>query len=52
MVVSLGGCYLLGSRFLMFLVPHSFEALAVELVEVDAVGMVGDEEVEGRPRRG
>jgi hypothetical protein len=36
----------------MPLVSHPPEALAVELVEADAVGLVGDEEVKGRPRRG
>ena len=33
----------------MCLVSRSLEALAVELVEADAVGLVGDEEVECGP---
>jgi hypothetical protein len=37
---------------LVALVPHSLEALAVELVEVDAVRLVGDEEIEHGPDQG
>jgi hypothetical protein len=37
---------------LSLVVAGSFEALAVEHVEVDAVGLVGDEEVEGGPDEG
>ena len=32
--------------------PWSFEVLAVERGEVDAVGLVGDQEVEHRPDAG
>jgi len=45
-VVSLGGCHLLGEGLVGAVVSGSFEALAVERVEVDAVGLVGDQEVE------
>jgi hypothetical protein len=41
-VVSLGGCHLLGRGLVGALVTDSLEALAVELVEADAVGLVGD----------
>src|SRR5919198_6400369 len=47
--VSLCGVHLLGSRFLVSLVSGPLEALAVELVEVDAVGLVSDEEIEHGP---
>ena len=49
MVVSLCGCHLLRGRPFGAFVAHPLEALAVELVEVDAVGLVGDEEVEDGP---
>jgi hypothetical protein len=48
-VVSLGGVHLLGDRLVSALVSHSLEALTVELVEPDAVGLVGDEEIEDGP---
>ena len=48
-VVSLGGAHLLGRGLVGLLVSDSCEALAVELVEADAVGLVGDEEVEHGP---
>jgi hypothetical protein len=48
-MVSLCGCHLLGDRLLCALVSGSFEALAVERVEVDAVGLVGDQEIEHGP---
>jgi len=48
-VVSLCGCHLLGDRRFIALVSPALEALAVELVEVDAVGLVGDEEIEHGP---
>jgi hypothetical protein len=44
-VVSLGGCHLLGGGLVGALVPGSLEALVVEL----AVGLVRDEEVKDRP---
>jgi hypothetical protein len=44
--VSLGGCHLLGDGLVVAVVAGSFEALAVERVEVDAVGLVGDQQVE------
>ena len=52
MVVSLGGCHLLGDGLLVAFVACSFEALAVERVEVDAVGLVGDQEIEDGPDEG
>src|SRR5215211_1797382 len=36
---SLGGCHLLGDGLFVAGVAHSLEALAVECVEVDAVGL-------------
>jgi hypothetical protein len=48
-VVSLGGCHLLGDRLVSALVPDSLKALPVELVEADAVGLMSDQEVEDRP---
>ena len=47
-MVSLGGCDLLGDGFFGAFVASSFAALTVELVEVDAVGLVGDQQVEHR----
>ena len=52
MVVSLCGAHLLGGRLFVALVSHPFEALAVERVEVDAAGLVGDQEVEHGPDEG
>ncbi len=52
MAVSLCGVHLLGDRLLAAFVAHSLEALTVELVEVDAVGLVSDEEVEDGPDEG
>ena len=52
MAVSLGGGHLLGSRWGVCLVSHALEALALELGELDAVGGVGDVEVEDRPDQG
>jgi hypothetical protein len=51
-VVSLCGCHLLGDGLVGALVARSFEALAVERVEVDAVGLVGDQQVEYCPDEG
>jgi hypothetical protein len=48
-VVGLGGAHLLGSCLFIVLVSHPGEALAVELVEADAVGLVGDQQVEHGP---
>ena len=45
-MVSLGGCHLLGDGLFVAVVSRSFDALAVERVEVDPVGLVGDEEAE------
>jgi hypothetical protein len=47
--VSLCGCHLLGGGLFVSLVPHPVEALTVELVEPDAVGLVRDQEVEDGP---
>jgi hypothetical protein len=47
-VVSVCGSHLLGDRLLDAFVARWPEPLTVELVEMDAVGLVGDEEVEGR----
>ena len=49
MVLSLRGAHLLGDRLLMALVSDPPEALALELGEPDAVGGVGDVEVEHGP---
>ena len=51
-VISLCGGYLLGDRLLGAFVAQLLEALAVELVEVDAIGLVGDQEVEDGPDEG
>ena len=51
-MVSLGGCHLLGGGLLGAVVSRSFEVLAVERGEVDAVGLVCDEQVEHRPDEG
>ena len=51
-MVSLGGCHLLGDGLLGAVVSRSFEALAVERVEVDAVGLMGDQQVEHGPDQG
>ena len=40
---------LLGDRFVRFAVSNSVEPLVVELGEADAVGFVGDDEVEHGP---
>src|SRR5207244_3085024 len=48
-VVSLCGVHLLGDRLVSAFVSHPLEALTVELVEADAVGLVRDEEVEDGP---
>src|SRR2546430_17508149 len=48
-VVSLCGAHLLGDRLITALVSHPLEALTVEFVEADAVGLVGDEDVEDGP---
>jgi len=44
--------HLLGDGLLVALVARSFESLAVERVEVDAVGLVSDEQVEDGPDEG
>ena len=49
MVVSLGGGHLLGDRFVVSLVAESFEVLAFELGELDAVGGMADVEVRHGP---
>jgi hypothetical protein len=51
-MVSLCGCHLLGKGLLGAVVARSFEALAFERVEVDPVGLVGDEQVEHGPDQG
>ena len=51
-MASLGGGHLLGSGVLGAGVSGSLEALVVELVEADAVGLVGDEEVQDGPDEG
>jgi hypothetical protein len=51
-LVSLCGCHLLGDGLFVALVARSFEALAVERVEVNAVGLVGDHKVEHGPDQG
>ena len=51
-MVSLGGCHLLGQGLLSAVVSRSFEVLAVERGEVDAVGLVGDQAGRALPRRG
>ena len=48
-MVSLGGCHLLGDRLFGAFVSCSPEALVVELAEADAVGLVGDQEIEHGP---
>jgi hypothetical protein len=47
--VSLGGVHLLGGGFVRALVSEAAQALAFELGEPDAVGGVGDVEIENRP---
>ena len=49
MVLSLGGGQLLGEGVVGSLVSHSLEGLALELGELDAVGGVGDVEVQDGP---
>jgi hypothetical protein len=49
---QLCGVHLLGGRLLGVLVSGSVEVLAVELGESDAVGLVGDDEVEDGPYEG
>ena len=51
-MVSLGGCHLLGDGLFGAVVSRSFEVLAVECGEVDAVGLVGDEQVQYGPDEG
>ena len=51
-MVSLGGGHLLGDGRLGPVVAGSFEALAVESVEVDAVRLVSDQEIEHGPDEG
>src|ERR671923_723420 len=51
-VVRLCGVHLLGSGLVGVLVSDSVELLAVELGESDAVGLVGDDEVEDGPYEG
>ena len=51
-MVSLSGCHLLGQGLLGAVVFRSFEVLAVERGEVDAVGLVSDQEVEHGPDEG
>ena len=51
-MVSLSGCHLLGQGLLGAVVSGSFEVLAVERGEVDAVGLVGDQQVEHGPDQG
>jgi hypothetical protein len=48
-MVSVGRCDLLGDGLFVALVARSFEPLAVELVEADAVGLVRDQEIEHGP---
>jgi hypothetical protein len=48
-VVSLCGGHLLLGGWLGWLMPGLVEALAIEFGEGDAVGGVGDDEVEHRP---
>jgi hypothetical protein len=50
-VTSRGGHLLVGGLFVFF-VADVLEALAVECVEVDAVGLVGQKEIEDRPDEG
>jgi hypothetical protein len=45
-MVSLCGRHLLRDRRFGDLAAHPLEVLAVELVEVDAVGLVSDQEIE------
>ena len=52
MVVSLCGCHLLGDGLLVALVARPLEVLAVECGEVDAVGLVGDQQVQDGPDEG
>ena len=47
--LSLCGGYLLRDRVVGFVVSDAVEPLAVELGEPDAVGLVGDEEIEDGP---
>ena len=47
--MSLCGGQLLGDRVVGFVVSGAVESLAVELGESDAVGLVGDEEIEDGP---
>ena len=51
-MVSLCGGRLLGDGLFVAGVSRSFEVLAVECGEVDAVGLVGDQEVEHGPDEG
>jgi hypothetical protein len=51
-VVSLGGGDLLRGRVVVAFVSDPLELLALELGEVDAVGGVGDVEVEDGPDAG
>src|SRR5215218_6765472 len=48
-VVSRSGGHLLERRFVVAFISDPLEALAVELAEPDAVGLVGDVEVEDGP---
>jgi hypothetical protein len=48
-VVSLGGGHLLGEVVFVALIAESFEVLAFELGELDAVGGVADVEVKDGP---
>ena len=49
---SLCGGHLLGDRVVGFVVSDAVESLAVELGEPDAVGLLGDEEIQGGPDQG
>ena len=51
-MVTLSGCHLLRDRLFAIFVSAPDEALTIELVEVHAVGLVGDQEIEYRPDEG
>jgi hypothetical protein len=48
-MVSLSGCHLLWEGRVVALVAGSFEALAIKCGEVDAVGLVSDQQVKHGP---
>src|SRR5918994_7468350 len=45
---ALCGARLLRSGLFVSLIPHPLEALTVELVEPDSVGLVGDQQIKDR----